>query len=129
MQLTPDNLFYFNILLCIGYIILMPLSLLIFNALTPKYLLEHYFKEPHFLFWETAAYTGFPGIFVRTIMFITVCTFPKMGKKRKMTDIRDYAPSWYIATSKFMFLLIFGVGFLIIFLLLGLGIEAYIRTS
>jgi hypothetical protein len=129
MQLTPNNLFAFCLFLGLGYIIVMPICLLIIRFLTPQNLLDRYFKEPHFLFWETVAFTAFPGSFTRTIIFLTICAFPNMGRKRKMTDIRNYAPKWYITVSKWMLFFIVGIFLFDMLLLIGLGIEAYIRTS
>jgi hypothetical protein len=85
--------------------------------ITPKALVERFFKEPHFLSWELIMMDQFPGSLSRTVIFMTVCAWPKKGKKRQLTDCVKYAPKWYVTASKLFIILSMGQFILALFLI------------
>ena len=96
----------------------LPPAWLLMRILTPKLLVERYFKSPHFTSAELALFSHFPGTLMRTGIFMNLCVWPKKGVKRQMADVIDHVPKWYAIASKlFVFLLIIH-GFSFFFLLL-----------
>jgi hypothetical protein len=122
------DIFEFWFWLSFTYLLWMPVTLLILRFSIPKILLNTYFKEPHFLFWETVALKQFPGSFTRTIIFLTITAFPKMGTKRKMTNIREVAPKWFVVTSLLTIIPIGCIAILAISLIFGMGISTFLET-
>jgi Na+-driven multidrug efflux pump len=81
----------------------MPTAWFLLSILTPKALLEKYFKEPHFTTVETILMAQFPGFLMRTAMFGWALFFPSLTKKRKIKDPENYMPPWYrIALKAFI---------------------------
>ena len=90
--------------------------------ITPRRLVERYFKAPHFTSAELAIFNVFPGTLMRTAIFMNLCIIPHKGKNRKMSDIREYAPQWYVIASKIFVPYVLIHGFLAISLLIGIKI-------
>ena len=59
-------------------------ALLVVTLLTPKKLLEKYFKQPHFNAGELVAFSSFPTFFMRTALFCRLYLTPKAVKGRKL---------------------------------------------
>lgn len=78
----------------------MPPTWLLMQCLTPKDVVKRYFKRPHFTLGELALFSRFPGSLIRTGIFMNVCTWPKWGRKRELSKIVTFAPSWYVTASK-----------------------------
>ncbi|MBJ7555922.1 hypothetical protein [Marinomonas spartinae] len=68
-------------------------SLLTF--LTPKKLLDTYFKEPHFTQGELIFMSRFPLSLLRTGMFCWVILFPCLDRKRNIRNCYEVMPTWY----------------------------------
>jgi hypothetical protein len=83
----------FSVFLLIPYILIM-------HFLTPKTIVHKYFKPPHFREFECALFTGIPYAPMRTVMFIGVTAYPRLGRKRKLTQVYKLAPRWYQIASK-----------------------------
>ncbi len=107
------------------YIIWMPPAWLLMRFITPKALIEQYFKKPHFTSAELALFSHFPGSLMRTMIFAGLCTHPHRGKKRQIIGIRDNVPNWYVIASKCFVFLSLGQGLLAIFLLISLMIYTF----
>lgn len=68
---------------------------LIMHVLMPRRVLDRYWKEPHFRPGELALFTGTIYAPMRTVMLITAIAFPKLGKKREITNADALVPRWY----------------------------------
>lgn len=73
--------------------------LIILSNFTPKILLDKYLREPHYNIFEQAWYSVGLGKFMRTIQFAGAISWPWLVKKRKLGDMRYYAPWWFKWTS------------------------------
>jgi len=101
-------MFITAIWLAIVFVLWMPPAWLMMRFLTPKKLLDRYFKEPHFTSAEIALFSHFPGTLMRTGIFMNLCVWPNRGERRKITDLTSYADGWYITASKlFVFFTLF----------------------
>lgn len=110
--------------LAIAFVLWMPPGWLIMRFITPKVILDRYFKEPHFTFGELIWLSRFPGTLIRTNIFTAAAINPKWGKRRQMTDFLEYAPRWYVITARVFAFLVLGHGFLTVGLMIGLLVYA-----
>lgn len=97
--ITPENVFLLFMGLAFSAFLLIPYTLLM-HFLTPKTIVQKYFKPPHFRAFECALFTGIPYAPMRTVMFMGVTAYPRLGKKRNLTELYKLAPKWYQAASK-----------------------------
>ncbi|MEJ2754276.1 MAG: hypothetical protein P8104_00150, partial [Gammaproteobacteria bacterium] len=74
----------------------LPAAWIILTLLTPRLLLDKYFKEPHFSPTETVMFGKFPGSFARTSVFGWMLIFPKKAKGRQIYNLPLYMPKWYM---------------------------------
>lgn len=123
MQLTSENLSLIMFSLMLFQLITIPIGWGAMHLLTPKTLLERYFKEPHFNQGELFAFQVFPTMLLRTGIFIWACIMPQRTKGRYMTDIREYAPSWYLRCAKIFAISTLSITIIWAALLCGLWIE------
>ena len=96
-------MYYPSMLLIALLIVIIFLSLpalFIMYLLMPKAVLKNYFKPPYFSKTEVTFLTGFPFFMMRTVMFMGVFAFPKMGKVRGLTEAYLMVPLWYRRLSK-----------------------------
>lgn len=126
MQITTASITFFLILFCFGNLLVLPTLWLTLSILTPKKLLDKYFKEPHFSLTETYMMREFPGFLFRTTIWAWVLTFPKLDKNRKLSQIKNFIPVWYGLGLKA--LLFFSTSFLFIFLTLLLVLLILIQV-
>ncbi len=96
----------------------LPPAWLLMRFITPKSLVERFFKSPHFTTAELALFDHFPGSLMRTGIFMNLCVWPEKGEKRGIIDINTYAPDWYITISKIFVFTLFVHGFCFFSLLL-----------
>lgn len=75
----------------------IPTMWLFLTLITPKTILENYFRYPHFTDSELEIMGSFPSSLLRTSIFSWVTVFPSLGRKRKISDIRINTPLWYKA--------------------------------
>ena len=121
MQLVFDklaNVFFY--LMMINFL-LIPISWLIISYIIPKNLLERYFKTPHFGPGELVLMAQFPGSLLRGTIFVASCIMPSKGQRRKMTDVPDHAPKWFIIGAHLFFygvLVISFGGWMLLFVIL-----------
>lgn len=73
----------------------VPSMWLLLTYITPKKVLDRYFKPPHFGDNEIEIMESFPSSLLRTSIFAWVTVFPSLGEKRKIRDIRKNLPLWY----------------------------------
>ena len=117
----------FNLGLILLFLFLPPAlgGLLIMRFITPRHLVERYFKEPHFTRGELVMFRHFPGSIVRTLLFMYACWVSKKRcERRQLTDFAEVAPRWYVITSTVFTFWLLIHGFVAIFLLFGLGVGA-----
>ena len=103
MSITAEQLTFvlFAVMLPAG--VWVPVTWILLSVLTPKKLLDKYFKEPHFTLAETYMMRGYPGSLLRTGIFAWSLLLPSFGKKRQITESWKYMPRWYaIALIIFM---------------------------
>lgn len=96
-------------------------TLLVIQLITPRKIVDRYFKQPHFNFGETVVLSHFPGSLLRTIVFMGGCISERYRTGRKLDSYLGVVPKWYVAVSRFymtaVFLHLFSV-FGIMFVLL-----------
>lgn len=103
---TATDSFYLCLALGLG-IFWMPLAWLVMNHVTPGELNERYLKEPHFTVAEIVSRAAIsPLLPFPTTMFMIACTLPRnwLASRwlhgRKMADLRDHAPRWFVWCSR-----------------------------
>ena len=101
MQISGQELFVVTFVIIAAFLVFLPI-LLLMRYLTPKVIVNNYFKEPHFSKAELSLLSHFPGSLVRTIIFMTSCIREKYREGRKLKGFLDQAPGWYQQTSKFL---------------------------
>ena len=67
--------------------------------LTPKTLVQKYFKEPHFSKAELGLLSVFPGTLGRTGIFMGACFQERYRKNRKLEGYLEHVPKWYVRGS------------------------------
>ncbi|CAE6914419.1 hypothetical protein ACOMICROBIO_EPCKBFOG_02228 [Vibrio sp. B1FLJ16] len=83
-------------LLVFWYLILG--SLLIF--VTPKEVKGYAYTSEHYTKVELALVSGFHfGTLFHGVALLAAIAFPKLGTKRKLTDIRNVCPAWLIPVA------------------------------
>ena len=118
--ITPHNIFMTTMWGGIIFLATGPAIFLALHFLMPKQFLEKYFTSPFFQIWEINAFNIFPSTFMRTVMLTGVIAFPKLGKKRKLTDAHLDAPRWYKIFSKTYWIYFLTLGGLFVISLFGL---------
>ena len=69
--------------------------ILVVTLVTPKILLNKYFKQPHFNAGELIVFGSFPGFFMRTALFCRLYLTPKAVKGRNLDGFVEDSPKWY----------------------------------
>ena len=121
MQITMHHATIFLIWLSVVNVLLIPFSWLIVSYTIPKKLLERYFKAPHFGPGELVLMSQFPGSLLRGTIFVASCIMPSKGQRRKMTDVPDHAPKWFIIGAHLFFYGVFVIfigGWMLLFVIL-----------
>ena len=90
------------------------------DILTPKVMLERYFKKPHFTGGELFALNLFPGSLMRVSIFGWGLWFPSLGKKRQLCNLSEGTPRWYAVALKIFIAGSMIHGLLFIGLLIGM---------
>lgn len=67
----------------------------VITIMTPKKLLESYFKKPYFNENELNLMISFPLSLYRTAIFGWVLLFPSLDKKRSIKSCRYMMPIWF----------------------------------
>ena len=103
-MIVPGDFFttvfnFWLILAVLGFPILAPLFL-VMHFLMPKRVLAQYWNSQYFQDWELGAFNSFPSTFMRTAMLTNAMAFPRLGKKRKMTQMYLDVPNWYRISAK-----------------------------
>jgi hypothetical protein len=111
----------FTVLVAAFLLIVIPYTLIL-HFFVPKALLEKYFRPPHFGEFERHLFTGIPYAPMRTIMFMWVIVYPRVGRKRKLTEMYKDVPHWFRIASKIGIygVYIAGVGSMVVLALLGI---------
>lgn len=65
------------------------------TLLTPRKLLDKYFKEPHFNKGELITFNSFPTTLMRTSVFCRLYLTPSAEKGRNLYGFVDDSPRWY----------------------------------
>lgn len=95
MPVTPELLFFVMFMIIFIGFLWIPITWLSLSILTPKPLLDRYFKEPHFTLTETYMLKEFPGFLMRTAIWGWALVWPSRDRARKIKNVRDYMPLWY----------------------------------
>lgn len=118
---TPENfgILYFALILSI---IPFCLGLLVMHFLMPKAVVARYWKEPHFRLFELHFFSGLAAP-MRSWLFMVAIAVPRLGKKRRLVDVRRMVPRWYrIASIAFVVWLAIALTGIVG---IGLGFGAY----
>lgn len=99
MQLDIKTITEFMAILSVAGLIWLPIWWLL-DILTPKKMLDQYFKEPHFNRGELIALNLFPASLMRTSIFGWTLWFPSLAKKRQLTNLAEGTPKWYRVALK-----------------------------
>lgn len=115
-------LFYLWTALVGAFLLVVIPYTLILHFLVPETLLEKYFRPPHFGEFERHLFTGIPYAPMRTIMFMWVIVYPRVGRKRKLTEMYKDAPRWFRSASKIGIYGVYvaGVGSMVVLAILGI---------
>jgi len=127
--ITGHNVFMLFIWLVFAWFLVAIPYLLVMHFLMPRSILDRYFRPPYFREFECHLFTGIPYAPMRTIMFMGVIVFPRLGKKRKMTSVYLDAPRWYQIASKAWFYIIFVIAGGAITSLIGLVVYTAFTES
>ncbi|MBX2809037.1 MAG: hypothetical protein KTR20_10450 [Cellvibrionaceae bacterium] len=119
MWLSPENAFLVTITLVLTGFVWLPIWWLL-DILTPKSMLERYFKEPYFSRGELIALNLFPASLMRVSIFGWTLWFPSLSKKRQMKNLEKGTPRWYSIALKVFTVCFMTHGFLIITSLISL---------
>lgn len=124
MQLDFKTITEFTLVLGVSGLIWLPIWWLL-DILTPKTMLDRYFKEPHFNHGELVAFNLFPASLMRVSIFGWGLWFPSLAKKRKLTNLAEGTPKWYAVSLKVFTAAIMTYGITFAILLCGIGIYMY----
>jgi len=118
--------FFGGLMLFLGFsaVIWLPLASIAMQLLTPKILVERYFKEPHFSKAELALFSVFPGTFLRTSIFVGSCFQERYRRNRKLDGFLDLVPTWYVRIAKVYAFCI--ATFMVLMILLGIGLGIWL---
>src|SRR5690606_10053204 len=93
--------------------------LLVMHFLMPKAVLDRYWKTPYFRPPELALFTNTLYAPMRTAMLMAAIAFPRLGRKRGVTEAHVLVPFWYQAAAKMQVVLV-ATSFFGIILMLGI---------
>lgn len=124
-QITGLHAFYLFMGTAGSVFILIP-CVVIMQFLMPRAVLDCYWKEPHFRPVELALFEGVLAP-IRTLMFIWAIVFPRLGKKRKLTPVREMVPGWYRMLAWCIALWILGAALVMSTIIIGTFAYAYLN--
>lgn len=106
-------------LTCLGLLgvsLIFLIGLFILYPLTPKPVVQKYFRPPYFSEAFVTFYSGFPTVLYRGVIFARLAANPSSGKVRNLTNVYKEFPQWYIVVAKILFwgFLICASGFLVL---------------
>lgn len=106
MQITEQQIFLaiFAIVLASFWV---PCAWLVMRFLTPRELVDRYFREPHFNRGELFIMAHFPGSLLRTSIFMAACFQERYRRGRQFGDYLSLVPSWYSVASKILCIFLF----------------------
>ncbi|WP_264403595.1 hypothetical protein [Vibrio owensii] len=86
---------------------------------TPKNVKQYAFNERHFSEVELAISSGFHfGSLIYGTGLLAIIAFPRLGKKRGLSDVRSISPQWLIKVSVVYWLILLIILFVIFSMLL-----------
>lgn len=124
--MTYHDWFMLWFYLMISFILWIIPAWVILRILTPRKLIQRYFRYPHFTPAELALMDHFPGSLSRTMIFNVLCVNPQWGRKRSMLDIREHSPGWFVTCSKIFVPAAVLHGAFTILLMVVMGVYIYI---
>ena len=124
MQLNISSITDFTLIMGVVGLLWLPIWWAL-DLITPRKMLERYFKEPHFNRGELIALNLFPASLLRVCIFSWLLWFPSSAKNRELTDLARNTPKWYAVSLKAFIagFMLHGITFLI--LLVGVVLYAY----
>lgn len=123
MQLDIASITDATLILGVAGLIWLPIWWLL-DILTPKKMIDRYFKEPHFNGGELIAFNIFPASLMRVSIFGWALCFPSLAKKRVLTDLAEGTPKWYSVSLKVFTISVVSYG--VIFLTLLISVVSYL---
>lgn len=91
---------------------------------TPKNVKQYAFNERHFSEVELAISSGFHfGSLIYGTGLLAAIAFPRLGKKRGLSDVRNISPQWLIKVSVVYWLILLIILFVIFSTLLILAFH------
>ena len=98
---------FYVMMAAVAGIFLDALGIVVMHFLTPKKLVEKYFCPPYFSITEPAYFSGKVYSINITVMFMGLIAFPRLGKKRKLTEMYKEVPQWYQIASRILLIFMF----------------------
>lgn len=111
-------------------VLFFPLAIppfLVMHFLMPKRVLARYWNSQYFQAWELALFSCFPSTFMRTVMLTGAMAFPRLGKKRKLTQLYLDVPNWYRIYAKVYIVAFFVYSGVFMAALIFFGIAAFVE--
>ena len=124
----PESFIFFVGIMALAWFAWCPILLLV-TLLTPTYLLEKYFKEPHFNAGELIIYGSFPGFFMRTALFFRLYLTPKAVKGRGLQGFVEESPNWFKLAVIVTSIGLLAHGFFVIFFVCLSNVIDYINST
>lgn len=126
---TSGFLFWFWFGLALSLIPFL-ICLLIMHVLMPKAVLDRYWKEPHFRPFELMLFSGW-SVFapMRTMMFMSIFVFPRLGQRRGILEPHRLVPRWYRIVSIVLCVWVTGVIASLLTTMIGFDIYSYVTDS
>lgn len=94
-QETGTTLFYIMFTIMAFGIFFLIILWPIITFMTPKKLINNYFKEPYFNRNELQLMNSFPLSLYRTAIFGWVIIFPFLDKRRQIKHCKEVMPIWF----------------------------------
>ena len=93
--------------------------IIVLHFIFPKKVLVQYFRSPYFKEFEVQFFSGPLFGLIRTVMFMSICAFPRLGQKRGLTEVYLLVPLWFRLISRVVISFMLFLGVFILSILLG----------
>lgn len=90
-----ETLGILSIVWCLCLVWVAPVLWLI-QLITPKKIVDRYFKQPHFNLGETIVLATFPGSLFRTAILLSSCVSERHRRGRQLENYLTVVPRWYV---------------------------------
>lgn len=104
-------------------------ALLLLHALTPRVVLQKYWKEPFFNAFELALFSRSMFAPWRTVMLMWIIAFPRFGRARGIARVDALVPIWYRVAAKAFCIFGLLVFFALLAAMTGFTFDAWQRRE